>query len=137
MKRFVFGILFSLVCFVSNISAESFTANDRKMLIELNIQVKEVHKHIDDVIKRIDDVNKRIDDVIASMHTLTLLFGGMFATMIGFAIWDRRTAIFKAKEETLKELNKSGEMVKVIPALREYAAHHKDFEKILRQYGLM
>jgi len=107
------------------------------MLIELNIQVKEVHKHIDDVIKRIDDVNKRIDDVIASMHTLTLLFGGMFATMIGFAIWDRRTAIFKAKEETLKELNKSGEMVKVIPALREYAAHHKDFEKILRQYGLM
>jgi len=118
-----------LAC-VHGLAADSFTAADRKVLTELAVQVKETNK-------RIDDVNKRIDDVISTMHMLALLFGGLVAAMIGFAVWDRRTAIFKAKEETIKEVNRAGEIVRVIPALREFAAHNKAFEKILKQYGLM
>ncbi len=135
MKKLWVGGLFFLCA--STPFADSFTAADRKLLTEVAVQIKETNKRIEDVNKRIDDVNKRIDDVISTMHMLALLFGGLVAAMIGFAFWDRRTAVARAKDETTRELNKNGEILRVIPALREFAGHNKALEKILKQYGLM
>ncbi len=75
-----------------------FTLEDRERIIRLEEGQKAI-------IQRIEDTNKRIDDVISIMlWDFGVLFAGMM-TLIGFVIWDRRTAlapaIRKAKEGLL------------------------------------
>ncbi len=75
-----------------------FTLEDRERIIRLEEGQKAI-------IQRIEDTNKRIDDVISIMlWGFGVLFAGMM-TLIGFVIWDRRTAlapaIRKAKEGLL------------------------------------
>ncbi len=75
-----------------------FTLEDRERIIRLEEGQKVT-------IQRIEDTNKRIDDVISIMlWGFGVLFAGMM-TLIGFVIWDRRTAlapaIRKAKEGLL------------------------------------
>ncbi len=75
-----------------------FTLEDRERIIRLEEGQKAI-------IQRIEDTNRRIDDVISIMlWGFGVLFAGMM-TLIGFVIWDRRTAlapaIRKAKEGLL------------------------------------
>ncbi|QID33967.1 hypothetical protein [Pampinifervens florentissimum] len=75
-----------------------FTLEDRERIIRLEEGQKAI-------IQRIEDTNKRIDDVISIMlWGFGVLFAGMM-TLIGFVLWDRRTAlapaIRKAKEGLL------------------------------------
>jgi len=68
------------------------------------------------------------------------IFAGQIAlvvAVIGFAWWDRRTIIRKAREETLEHLEREGKLRKLIEALREKAKNDKELETILRKYGLM
>ena len=82
-----------------------FTLEDRERIIRLEEGQKAIIQRIEDTNKRIDDMNRRIDDVISIMlWDFGVLFAGMM-TLIGFVIWDRRTAlapaIRKAKEGLL------------------------------------
>ena len=85
---------------------------------------------IDDVNNRIDDVNNRIDDI----HGLMLgLLAGMFV-LVGFVIWDRRTALMPAVKKA-KELEKSNAIIQ--DALIEYSHKHSDLAEVLKSFGLL
>lgn len=64
----------------------SFTQDDRDRLIRVEEGLKAVNQRIDDLNQ---SLSKRIDDV---MNLLYVVIAGMIG-LIGFVIWDRRTAI--------------------------------------------
>ena len=63
-------------------------------------RIDAVHKRIDDVDKRIDSVNKRMDQMNTYFLTMTGTFVSVVIAIIGFGVWDRKTILVKAKEET-------------------------------------
>ncbi|MEW6605824.1 MAG: hypothetical protein AB1414_00035 [bacterium] len=89
-----------------------------------------VNKRIDDVNKRIDDVNKRIDDVRSLLY---VMLAGIF-TLVGFIIWDRRTAISPAVKK-MNELEEKEE--KISRALKEFALREPRLAESLRYAGVM
>ncbi len=77
-----------------------FTQDDGDRLIRLDTKVDEglkaLNQRIDDTNKRTDDLRKELKENINDLKTFMLwgfgiLFGGM-GILIGFVIWDRRTA---------------------------------------------
>lgn len=55
--------------------------------------LKEFKESVD---KRFEQVDKRFEQMMTFMWILTSVFGGLVAVTIGFAIWDRRTALAMA-----------------------------------------
>ncbi|MFV1977379.1 MAG: coiled-coil domain-containing protein [Candidatus Scalindua sp.] len=129
MKRVSFGIIVIFLIMIIGMSITSaieagevsFAQDDRERIIRLeegqkalNQRIDDINKRFDDVNKRIDDTNKRIDDLreeIRDLKTFMLwgfgiLFGGM-GILIGFVIWDRRTAIAPVAGKT-RELEEEG-----------------------------
>ena len=92
-----------------------------------------INDRIDDVNNRIGDVNNRIDDMSNLMlWGFGVLFAGMFA-LVGFVIWDRRTALSPAIKKN-KELEERQERME--KALKEFAIEEPRLADILKQRGL-
>jgi len=137
---------------VSFPKAIPFTQDDRDRLIRLEEGQKALNQRIDDLNKRIDDLNRRveeglkatnqrIDDLnrrIDGLQTFMLwgfgiLFGGM-GILIGFVIWDRRTALAPAIKK-YKELEEKEE--KIEKALKELAEKDPKIAEALKHVGLL
>ena len=146
-------ILIILCFFNGNIfSSEKevpFTQEDRDRIIRLEAKVEEglksVNQRIDDTNKRleeglksvnqrIDDINKRIDELRDFMlWGFGLLFGGM-GLLIGFVLWDRRTALAPAIRKN-KELEERED--KLERALKKLAEKDPKVAEILKDLGLL
>lgn len=83
--------------------------------------------------KRIDSLEKRIDDLRAITLTgFAILFLGMFS-LIGFVIWDRRTAITPVTKKT-KDLEEREEVLEKI--IKEYATVEPKLLEILKSFKI-
>lgn len=160
MKRH-FGIIIAILILISVLSPAygftvEFTQEDRERLIRLEVKVEEsqkflqkqienlrdgIQKQIDDsgasMQKQIDDsrtsIQKQIDDVKAFMlWGFGILFGGM-GILIGFVIWDRRTAIEPVARLNRELAEKEEKMEK---ALKEFAKVEPRLAEILRSLNL-
>ena len=123
-----------------------FTQEDRDRIIRLEIKVEEGQKSLQ---RQIDDlkisIQRQIDDLKTStqrqfdnLYTLILwgfgiLFGGM-GILIGFVIWDRRTALAPAIKKN-KELEERGDLLE--RALKEFAKQEPRLAEVLRTMRLM
>lgn len=118
-----------------------FTQEDRERLIKLETKLDEgfktINQRIDDINKRIDDTNRRIDDTNKRIDDLRdliyVVLGGMIA-LIGFVIWDRRTALAPVVKK-YRELDERSE--KIEHALKELAKRDPKVEEVLRHVGLL
>ena len=114
---------------------EEFTQKDRERLIRLETKVEEGQKALQRQITDLKvDTQRQTDD----LRTLILwgfgiLFGGM-GLLIGFVIWDRRTALEPVAKK-YKELEEQGEKYK--RALKEYAKAEPKLAEILRSLNLL
>jgi len=114
----------ALNAFAKNVS---FTQEDRDRLIRVEEGLKAVNQ-------RIDDTNKRIDELRDFMlWGFGILFAGMM-TLIGFVLWDRRTALAPAIRKN-KELEDREDRIE--KALREYAKKEPGLAEVLKNLGLM
>lgn len=83
---------------------------------------------------RLDSQQKQIDDL------KTLFFWGFSITitliifLLGYTIWDRRTALKLALTQAEEANNKARNQTTI---LREYARTHPDLAEILKTYGLL
>ena len=84
-----------------------------------------------------EDMNKRFEQLFTFLWIITGIFTTLTVSVIAFAIWDRRTIIRKATEETVDYLEREGKLRKLIEALREKAKTDKELEAILKKYGLL
>jgi uncharacterized membrane-anchored protein YhcB (DUF1043 family) len=106
---------------------------------------RNLEKRFDDLNRRIDDlradVNQRFADVnrrLDELHDFIIwgfgvTFAGMFS-LIGFVLWDRRTALTPAVRRT-DELHDREQRLET--ALRDYATRSPDLAESLRKSGLL
>jgi len=90
--------------------------------------------------KRIDDINTRIDDLrselrgdIADLRGLVYIVLAGIISLIGFVIWDRRTALSPVITKTKQLEDKDDLTVRV---LKEYARKEPKMAEVLKSLGL-
>ncbi|MBI5185257.1 MAG: hypothetical protein HZA01_05970 [Nitrospinae bacterium] len=154
--RFLMFIMGLAFLFGNHVYAEDgFTQKDRDLLLELRIKMGEIDKRFEQVDKRFEQVDKRFEELredmnkrfeqvdkrFEQMFTFLWILTGIFTTLtvsvIGFAYWDRRTMIKKAKEETISEIEKEGKLRDLINALRALAENNKETANVLRRFNLL
>jgi len=131
-------ILFSIFLLPGVVPAKenisTFERETTEKLIRIETKVDEgqkaINQRIDDLGKRIDDMGKRVDDMRGLLY---VVLGGMIA-LVGFVIWDRRTALAPAIKRT-KDLEERGEKIEM--ALREYAKKDPTLMEILKELKLL
>ena len=103
-------------------------------ITDLKVQVGKLETKMEEALKsvdnRIDDINNRIGDMMGLMH---VIIAGMIA-LIGFILWDRRSAIAPVVRQA-KELERDKAVVWEV--LREYAKKEPRFAEVLRIAGVL
>jgi hypothetical protein len=112
-----------------------FSQEDRDRLIRLEMKVEEGQRSLQ---RQIDDLKLSTQRQFDNLYTLMLwgfgiLFGGM-GILIGFVIWDRRTALAPAIRKN-KELEEREELIE--KALKEYARENPKLAEILKGLGII
>ena len=123
------------------IMPSSAAATEKKDIQEIKerlIRIEERMVTKEELKTEIKDVRAEIKDVRTEMKEFLLwgfgmLFGGM-GILIGFVIWDRRTALAPAIKK-YKELEEKEELIE--KALKEYAKTEPKLAEILRSMRLM
>jgi hypothetical protein len=152
--NFSFFILFFTNITFSQSTPVSFTQEDRDRIIRTETRLDEGFKQIDkrfeqidkrfeQVDKRFEQVNQRFEQTNTFMGWMIALFGGMFATTIIFALWDRRTMI-RPFESKVKEIEAQIDLLKtdstnksILSSLRELAKTDSKLAEILRMHNLL
>ena len=125
-----------------------FTREDRERLIRLEATLttfmhqvdkrfEQVDKRFEQVDKRFEQVDKRFEQLMTFLWMLVGIFTSLVVAVIGFAYWDRRTIIRKAKEETMDAIEREGRLVHLIHALRELAKEDEKLAGVLRTFGFL
>ena len=109
----------------------SFTQEDRERLIRVETTLQEFMKQVD---KRFEQVDKRFEDMFTYIWIIAVIFGSLVAVTIGFAVWDRKTAIEPAIREIRKTDKKYDELR---TALKKYAEGEPKLAEILKTMGLL
>lgn len=135
MKKYI-SIVSILVVLISYAYAkcEEFAREDRDRLIRLEVKAEEGQKSLQ---KQIEDLKSATQKQIGDLRILILwgfgiLFGGM-GILIGFVIWERRTALEPVARKN-RELEEREE--KLEKALKEYARLEPKLAEILKSLNL-
>ena len=136
MKR---SIVFLIFAFFINFSfAFGMTPAEEKKLFQDIAEIKATLKvFMEQTDKRFEDMNRRFDQMMNFLWILTAIFTTLTATVIGFAYWDRRTIIRKARDEAIEIIEKEGRVRDLIRALRELAKREPQVKSVLEQYNLL
>ncbi len=137
MRRFILLVM-GILLFTASASSPrevSFTQEDRDRLIRLETKLEEGQKALQ---RQIDDLRLTTQKQIDNLQTLMLwgfgiLFSGM-GILIGFVLWDRRTALAPAVRKQ-KELEEREERIE--KALKELATKDPKVEEALKHAGLL
>ena len=112
----------------------NFTQEDRERLVRLEATLKVFMEQVD---KRFEQVDKRFDQMISFLWIIVGIFTALTTVVIGFAYWDRRTIIRKARDEAIETIEREGRLKEFIKALRAYASEDQKFATVLRSFGLL
>ncbi len=108
-----------------------FTQEDRDRIIRLEEGQKYLQKQIDEL-KR--DTQRQFDELRTFLYWgFGILFGGM-GILIGFVIWDRRTAVEPVARK-IREIEEREEKLEKV--MKKLAKKDPEIEKILKEEGLI
>ena len=124
-------MLYTLPCLAQQ---TGFTQEDRERLVRVEATLKVFMEQVD---KRFEQVDKRFDQMMNFLWMLVAIFTTLTGVVIGFAYWDRRTIIRKARDEAIEVIEKEGRLSDFIKALRALASEDKKVAKVLRSFGLL
>ena len=126
-KEFCKGLIICILSFLLlggiGWGADGFTQKDRELLIELKAKFEEM--------------DKRFEQIMTFLWILTAIFITLTLGVIGFAYWDRRTILRRAKEEAVMEIEREGRLRDLIGALRELAKEDRKLAQVLRGFNLI
>ncbi len=132
-----------------------------KRFVELR---EDMNKRFEQVDKRFvelrEDMNNRFEQMMNTLQLIAGIFTVLTLGVIGFAYWDRRTIIRKAKEETLEtlagetspkeqttidravaqavqEIKKDQRLPDLLSALRKLAATDPPLANVLKEFHLL
>lgn len=130
-------ILPSSIAFLSAGNAQAgskeipYTQDDRDRLIRMEEGLKAVNQRIDGLER---SVNQRIDGLQDLMYVVIAAIFAQIVGVVGFVLWDRRTALAPAISKQ-KELEEREE--KIEKALKEVALKDPNIKEALRRVGLL
>jgi len=122
-KCFIIIALFFALLLPQYATCGDFTQEDRERLIRLDVKVEEGQKALQN---QIDNLQTFL------LWGFGILFGGM-GVLIGFVIWDRRTAVEPVVRKS-RELEEKEE--KVVKVLKEYSRFEPKLAEILKALNL-
>ena len=96
----------------------------------LNTRIDDLNIRMVDLNRRIDDQGKRIDDLRGLNY---VILAGIIA-LIGFVIWDRRSALSPVIRKT-RELEERDDLT--LRALKEYALKQPKMAEVLKSLGIL
>ena len=128
---FLFFLIFTVPCFAQE---PGFTQEDRERLVRVEATLKVFMEQVD---KRFEQVDKRFEQMMSFLWILVAIFTTLTGIVIGFAYWDRRTIIRKARDEAIEVIEREGKLRDLIKALRRLASEDKKLADVLRSYGLL
>ena len=108
---------------------------------DMNKRFEQVDKRFEQMDRRISDLridmNRRFEQMTDFLWIIVGIFTALTAVVIGFAYWDRRTIIRKARDEAIERIEREGRLVDLIGALRELAKEDRKLAEILRGFRLL
>ena len=104
-----------------------YTLADRDRAIRTEAKMEAIETKMD---VKFEAVNARIDYLFWLQGVIVALI--LF--MLGYTIWDRRTALQPALDKAASANEKS---TNLIQTLREYSKKHPDLAEILRTHGIL
>ncbi len=120
---------------------KEFKEATNKRFEDMNKRFEDMNKRFEDMNKRFEelrvDMNKRFEEQMKFLQILAGVFTTLVLGVIGFAIWDRRTIIRRAKEEAIIEIEKEGRLRDLIRALRELAKKNTELAEVLKKFNLL
>lgn len=139
-----FAVCFPLVS-LAEIREVPFTLDDRDRLIRLEEQyhslMEQNHSFRNEIIIKFDAQQQQINDLKNAIIDIRSLFYWGFGILItimffllGYIIWDRRTAISPVREKAFSLEEKINTIERV---LNYFAKKKPEFAGILRTHGLM
>jgi len=115
----------------------TITVTDKE-IIERLTRLEEGLKRLEEGLVRLEErqrgleqsLNKRIDDL---RNLIYVVLAGIFA-LVGFVIWDRRSAISPVIKQT-RDIEE--EERKILKVLREYSRKEPKFAEVMKSVGLL
>ena len=127
---------------------------------DMNKRFEQADKRFAQVDQRFEDMNNRFEQMMNTLQLIAGIFTVLTLGVIGFAYWDRRTIIRKAKEETLEtlageaatkeqatidravaqaaqEIKKDQRLPDLLSALRKLAATDPPLANVLKEFHLL
>mgnify|MGYP005840486367 CR=1 FL=1 len=90
-----------------------------------------------DMNKRFEEIAKRFEQMMSFLWILVSIFTALTVAVIGFAYWDRRTIIGRAKAEAVGEMEREGKVRLLIEVMRAVAAKDSNVAEALRRFNLL
>ena len=138
---------------------KSFEQVDKRFE-QIDKRFEQIDKRFEQVDQRFEDMNNRFEQMMNTLQLIAGIFTVLTLGVIGFAYWDRRTIIRKAKEETLEtlardavpkedaiidraaaqavhEIKKDNRLQDLIAALRKLAATDPPLANVLKEFHLL
>ena len=140
MKVLVYiGLLFfSLLSLAASAQEQQvvvpYTLADRDRAILTEGKVSALDVRFESIDKQFMYQQKQIDDLKTLFYWGFGILITLFIFMLGYMIWDRRTAMKPALEQALKAEENSRNLITM---LREYSKNHPDLAEILRTHGIL
>ncbi len=109
---------------------------DRAILTDAKISALEAKMEMkfENIDKQFMYQQKQIDDIKTLFYWGFGILISLFLFMLGYMIWDRRTAMQPALVQASKAEENSRNLIRT---LREYSKKHADLAEILRTHGIL
>jgi predicted PurR-regulated permease PerM len=152
-------IFFAILLFTGNVFASKpvdFTQEDRDRIIriETTLQVfmqqtdkrfesmqNQMDKRFEQVDKRLESMqnqmDKRFEQLTSFLWMIVSIFTTLVVAILGFAIWDRRTIIARAKEEALEAVRAESKLDDILKAMRKISEVDSNWKTVLSQLNLL
>jgi len=111
-----------------------YTLADRDRAILTEAKVSALDVRFESIDKQFMYMQKQIDDIKTLFYWGFGILITLFIFMLGYMIWDRRTALQPALD---KATDADAKSTNLINALREYSKKHADLADILRTHGIL
>ena len=140
MKSVVFIFMFFLSLLSISASAQEkqvvvpYTLADRDRSIQIEAKLNALDAKFESIDKQFMNQQRQIDDIKTLFYWGFGILITLFIFMLGYMIWDRRTAMQPALLQASRAEENSRNL---IVTLREYAKKHPDLAEILRTHGML
>jgi len=111
-----------------------YTLADRDRAIQTEAKINALDIRFESIDKQFIFQQKQIDDIKTLFYWGFGILITLLIFMLGYMIWDRRTAMQPALEQAAKVHENSRNL---IMTLREYSKKHADLAEILRTHGIL